>query len=1100
MTPYRAHSTPRHSQPSERSSLARGAWATAKLTGLLAVIGVAGWFFFQQQFRSRLCSVVQEKCDEALSGTGVRAAIGEARFFDGQGMLLTNVNATMPNVSLRAYETFVSMPINTPELVSGKAVVDAIEMRRVQLEIIRPADGVFDWSVLTELIESLQNTDRDTPPELLPVALLDSQIKFIDQKLGIEKTVSDINLTISPVTHEGRTIFELVITAAAVEVRQFELKGFIDPESGEWNAELRLNEAVVDTQMLAALPRLPTGLDGVEAIEGRINGMLYAHGNWNTDLVRWFEGSGSFGDVLFQHEEFPFPIHRTSGTWNFSPDGFSVNNIAGQFGRAAFLAKFQTGKLESPLSWRVNGRLENFELDNSEVAIQSMPSPTHRFLNDFKPRGIFDVDFDFHSDGHEFHKMIETKIRDLAVNFVRFPYPLTGCSCVARWGDDEMSYHLEQQTEHRTLSVKGLVLNPGNDAVWRCDLNVDKGVLPFDEKMQAALDVNPDLARVVRAFHAHGWLTGSGRLERLEPQGEVQKRFNINLHDMTMRHDSFPYTIETVQGNIETFNHSLKFNQFSGRNGIGKIACNGTWNPDEGLNVRYQCRDIQLDGRLRQALRRELKDVWDGFRPEGTVDSMVVDMTIAPGDKQCELVVDAKLHGEEKGVRASNLSITPTWFPYKLNNLAGKLVVGHGKVLLREFQGQHDRTTVVCDGDGSYSNEGWDMRLSNLLALSLKADGPLLRALPESLATPIEFMKFKGLLNVHGTVTLAGQYRKPSVQYASNIRNEFRLPSADGVSPSGNQVQQVAATQVASTPRVSMGWDARFDMNQAEMFLGIPVENVFGMFELMGQFDGENVECRGSVDLDSLTVYGGQITQVRGPVWFDNYQALAGGLINQVSRSGTASPSITGKMYGGVVKLDAAISSDAQGRFLIQTSLADGSLKQLGEDFSPGLEDIEGHTFAALKMTGDATGTHTCRGSGQIHLRDAKIYELPPVVRLLKLFQVRRVNDVAFDSGDIFFAVNGENIDINRMEFNGDAISIIGNGRMNMDHDLDLNFYSVVGRNNINIPLISDLYRRSSQKFMWINVGGTCQEPEITNEILPELNESLRQLFQTEAQ
>ena len=1103
MTPYRAHSTPRHSQSREPSALARGAWATIKLVGLLAVVGVAGWFIFQQQFRSRLSSVLQEQFDTALAGSGVMAAIGEARFFDGQGMLLTNVNVSMPNVSLTAYETFVSMPVNTPELVSGRTKVDAIEMRRVQLEIVRPAEGVFDWSGLSQLIESLQNTPRDTPAQLLPVALIDSQIKFVDQKLGIEKTVSDINLHLSPVTHEGRKILEVGISAAAVDVRQFEIKGFVDPDSGEWNAELHLNGAVIDRQLLAVLPRMPTAFEGLQSLGGRVNGMLYAHGNWNTDLVRWFEGSGSFGAVLLQHEELPFPVHHTSGTWSFSPDGLRVSNIAGQFGRAKFLAKAQTGRLGSPLAWRVNGRLESFELDNSEFAIQAMPQKTHRFLNDFRPRGIFDVDFDFHSDGREFHKSIETKISDLAVNFVRFPYPLTDCRCSARWVDDELSYQIVQQSEHRTLSVKGVVLNPGNEAVWRCDLNVDKGVLPFDEKLQAAMDVNPDFARVVRAFHAYGGLTGSGRLERLVPGGEVDKRFNINLRDITMRHDGFPYTIESVSGNIQTVNHAFTFNEFSGHNGSGKIACAGSWNPNDGLKVRYQCDDIPLDGRLRQALRPELQDVWDGFRPEGTVESMTVDMTLAPRSKECQVVVDAKLHGEENGIRTSNLTINPTWFPYKLSNLAGKLVVGHGKVMLREFQGQHDRTKVVCDGDGSYSNEGWDVRLSNLLALSLKADGPLLRALPESLATPIEFMKFKGLLNVHGTVTLAGQYRKPSVQYASNIRNEFRLPSTTGTFANGTpataaQIQQVAASELASTPRVSMGWDARFDMNQAEMFLGIPVENVFGMFELIGQFDGEQVECRGSVDLDSLTVYGGQITQVRGPVWFDNYQALAGGLINQVSRSGSASPSITGKMYGGVVRLDAAISSDEQGRFLIQTTLADGSLKQLGEDFAPGVEDIEGHTFAALRMQGDASGSHTWRGSGQIHVRDAKIYELPPAARLLKLFQVRRINDVAFDSGDLFFAVNGENIDINRMEFNGDAISIIGNGQMSMEHDLDLNFYSVVGRHQINIPVISDLYRRSSQKFMWINVGGTCQEPKITREVLPELNESLRQLFQLE--
>ena len=1093
MTPYRAHPTSRSSQPSEPSSLARGAWATAKLTVFLAVIGAAGWFLFQEQFRSRLGSVVQEKCNVALSGTGVKMQLGDARFFDGKGMLLTNMRASMPNVSLTAYETFLAMPVNTTELVSGSLIVDSVEMRRVQLEILRPAEGVFDWSVFSKLAAALQ-PDQNASSRLLPIALLDSQIKFVDQKLGIEKTISDINLKLNPVTHNGRTIFEVVVTAASVDVRQFVLKGFVDPDSGEWNVDLRLNGAVVDTQLLAALPRVPQEkINGLRSFSGHIDGSLYAHGNWKTDLVRWFEGSGNIGKFGLQHDQLPAEIRNSSGTWNFSPDGISVNNIAGQFGASPFLANFQTGRLTGPLSWRFNGRLEGFELENSERAVQAMPAKTHRFLRDFEPRGVFDIDFDLQSDGQKVRKTIQMQVDQLAFNFIRFPYPLSNCSGSVRWVDEKISYEMQHQTDHRTLSAKGVVVNPGQDAVWKCDLKVEKGRLPFDEKLQVAMDQTPSMSKIVRAFNAHGWITGAGRIEKLVPGGEVDKRFNFDIVDMTMRHNNFPYTIEAVAGNIQSVNRSFQFQDFTGQSGIGRIASGGTWNPVDGLNVRYQCRNVQLDGRLRQALRAELKDVWDGFRPAGTVDSMTVDMTMPPQSKEVELVVDAKLHGEKDGVRTSNLTITPTWFPYKLNNLAGKLAVGHGKVTLREFQGQHERSTVVCDGDGSYSDEGWDMRLSNLLALSLKADGPLLRALPESLATPIEFIKFKGLLNVHGTVTLAGQYRTPTAQYASNIGNQVpALPTG------ASFVAPASATHLASMPRVSMGWDARFDMNQAELFLGIPLKNVFGMFELIGQFDGENVECRGSVDLDSLTVYGGQITQVRGPVWFDNYQALAGGLINQVSHSGPSSTSITGKMYGGVVKLDAAVSSDTQGRFLIQTSLADGDLEQLSHDFSPDMENLEGHTFAALTMRGDAAGTHTYRGSGQIHLRDAKIYELPPAARLLKLFQVKRLNNVAFDRGDVFFDVSGENIDISRMEFNGDAISIIGNGQMNFDHELDLNFYSVVGRNQVNIPLISDIVRRSSQKFMWINVGGTAQNPKITNEILPELNGPLKQLFQNQ--
>ena len=60
------------------------------------------------------------------------------------------------------------------------------------------------------------------------------------------------------------------------------------------------------------------------------------------------------------------------------------------------------------------------------------------------------------------------------------------------------------------------------------------------------------------------------------------------------------------------------------------------------------------------------------------------------------------------------------------------------------------------------------------------------------------------------------------------------------------------------------------------------------------------------------------------------------------------------------------------------------------------------------------------------------------------------------------FVIQGETIDFKKMEFLGDAISLIGNGKMNIDWDIDLNFYSILGRNRINIPLISELYRAGS--------------------------------------
>jgi hypothetical protein len=67
---------------------------------------------------------------------------------------------------------------------------------------------------------------------------------------------------------------------------------------------------------------------------------------------------------------------------------------------------------------------------------------------------------------------------------------------------------------------------------------------------------------------------------------------------------------------------------------------------------------------------------------------------------------------------------------------------------------------------------------------------------------------------------------------------------------------------------------------------------------------------------------------------------------------------------------------------------------------------------------------------------------------------------------------------------------------MNLDRDIDLNFYSIAGRNRFRIPILSELYHASSQQILWISVDGTLDNPQMHREVLPHVNDSLRQLFQ----
>ena len=275
---------------------------------------------------------------------------------------------------------------------------------------------------------------------------------------------------------------------------------------------------------------------------------------------------------------------------------------------------------------------------------------------------------------------------------------------------------------------------------------------------------------------------------------------------------------------------------------------------------------------------------------------------------------------------------------------------------------------------------------------------------------------------------------------------------------------------------------------------------------MTGIYDGKNIDCDGHLDFDSMTIYDHQVTQVTGPFRIDNQRVTAGTFVEKNSQNNGAikslqsidavpAESLSGILHKGVVRLDAQMNTYGKNEFFVQTTMADACIATVCQEIAPELENVTGHSFVAFKMTGDYSGTHSHRGSGSIQLRDAKIYELPVFVSMLKILNIRQLTRTAFDSSNIDFKVLGERIIFERMEFIGDAISLLGEGEMNLDWDIDLNFYTVIGRNRLNIPLISQLYRAGSQRTLAIKVDGKLDNPRTHSTVLPEFNENLKQLF-----
>ena len=98
------------------------------------------------------------------------------------------------------------------------------------------------------------------------------------------------------------------------------------------------------------------------------------------------------------------------------------------------------------------------------------------------------------------------------------------------------------------------------------------------------------------------------------------------------------------------------------------------------------------------------------------------------------------------------------------------------------------------------------------------------------------------------------------------------------------------------------------------------------------------------------------------------------------------------------------------------------------------------------------------------------------------------------NESDVKFRIQGRHIYLDQLDFLGDAVSLFGKGYTNYDQQLNLAFYGIVGRNEIRVPLIKDIYNKLGQSTMQMYVDGTLSDPQIHTQAFPMVNQLIQQI------
>jgi len=156
---------------------------------------------------------------------------------------------------------------------------------------------------------------------------------------------------------------------------------------------------------------------------------------------------------------------------------------------------------------------------------------------------------------------------------------------------------------------------------------------------------------------------------------------------------------------------------------------------------------------------------------------------------------------------------------------------------------------------------------------------------------------------------------------------------------------------------------------------------------------------------------------------------------------------------------------------------------------------LKGKMSGKLELSGGKS-LETLKGNGSIVIRDADIYQLPTLQRLMRYFRIRNPGDdrSAICSGDIDFLVQGNNVSLSDVQLTGNLLSLSGNGEMNIDTmAVNLSLGIRLGGRQLQIPFVSGLVNATSDQITQIQVDGKLGgDISIRPQALPNVKQAIK--------
>ncbi len=1042
----------------------------------IGAIGPVLWWMhagIDEQVRAE----VERMLGDTLSGCQV--TVGSARVLAGEGIEIRSVQCRSEGDSadeepfLVVDELFLHCSTDLGKLVAGNLDIRKVTFRRPHLRAIYHGEG--HWN-----IDPFLSVDFWTlpwiGPELPQFAIEGASIEVLDQtaKTPGRWVLRDGRLSVVPrwyriqADERPQQGFDLAGAARGDGLGGLRLEASLVPTAQRAQGELTIDGLELTPEFLAALP-LPEEwpLEDLPDLRAMVECHLKADYNGQRSRPLMVEVNGGWHRGTVHDERLPAPIRDCLGRFVVHADGVRLEGVQGKLGDATFQLAGDWQGFDPTADGRFQGSIRNLLVDHRFVA--ALPHEIRDTLEAFDPSGIVQVTFDLRHRQGGWQPECTVLCENLAFTYSEFDYRMTGTVGTLKVADGQLHVDLISHMGSRPVRIAGELGPLGPHP--RLHGTVIGENVAIDRVLIEAF--RPEIADALRKLNPSGLVDFRLTLDRpAGPNQWLRLDLETNVRQTSINYDKYPYPLSRLSGSIlatifarwhpdgEVEQRSRwTIRDVTASNGTGVFRFSGAYDSaDEasGLRIQVSGEQIALDEELRGAMPPIVVEAWDELRPQGRINLVASIRYLEDQPPKVSLAV------EPDGV-----SIRAKAFPYRIEDLRGTIRLEDNRVWWHEVTGRHRGVRMVGSGLWTAEADRWRLRLTDVRADRLRfgpnaADPELWMALPQEVRQALESLNFAGVVNFRGDVEISGA--------------------------------------LAPQAPVELTWDVALDCRQTSISQPVPMTDIYGTVRLRGRANPDRAEFDGDLDLDTVDFQGLQLTRIRGPFSYHPGQITFGSVDALRAAPGWPVPPdrrrVTGRVVGGRFVLDAAVALGETPRYRVRWGLVDADLSQYAREALPGRSDgLRGQLVAELDLSGTGTGTHGLSGTGRVSPRNGHLYELPQAVTLLSVLTLRPSDRPDLSDGDLDFRIAGPYVYFDTIDLRGDAISLRGAGSMGLSGEVDLQFFTIPGRDEYRLPVVSRMLAGASQQLLRIDVTGTLDEPSTQRKLVPVASDSLQQYF-----